>query len=43
VLGDELLQKCDLLATDGLTAVSPLLRHNRSMPEFFAERKPFFN
>src|SRR5580693_1878825 len=40
---DELSQESDLLPIDGLPAVSPRFRfrHNCSMPEIKAERKPF--
>jgi hypothetical protein len=38
---DELPQKSELLSVDGLPAVAPRFRHNRSMPEKKSERKLF--
>ena len=39
---DELPQKSELFAVEGLPAVTPRFRHNRSMPEKKSERKHFF-
>src|ERR1017187_8071482 len=43
MLPNELSQESDLVAIDRLPAVAPRFRfrHNRSMPEMKAERKPF--
>src|ERR1017187_6755953 len=43
MLPNELSQKSNLLTVDRLTAIAPRFRfrHNRSMPEMKAERKPF--
>jgi hypothetical protein len=43
MLPDELSQESDLLTVDCLPTIAPRFRfrHNRSMPEMKAERKPF--